>query len=110
MTPLLKACLNGRHDARAHPALPLTPAALAADTTAAANAGATAVHVHPRDDDGRETLDAALVDATVATIRRANPGIPVGVSTGAWILPDPIARAETVAAWREPDFAGVNLS
>jgi uncharacterized protein (DUF849 family) len=110
VTPLLKGCLNGRHDADAHPALPLTATALAADTAAAVSAGATAVHVHPRDSDGRETLDGDLVDATVATIRRANPGVPVGVSTGAWILPDPTVRAEAVATWREPDFAGVNLS
>jgi uncharacterized protein (DUF849 family) len=90
--------------------MPLTAAEFAADTAAAANAGATAVHVHPRDEHGRETLAGALVDAAVAAIRRENPGIPVGVSTGAWILPDPTARVDAIAAWREPDFAGVNLS
>jgi uncharacterized protein (DUF849 family) len=109
-TPLLKACLNGGHHPGEHPALPLTPGELAADTAAAVNAGAAAVHVHPRDDDGRQTLVGTLIDAAVATIRRENPGIPVGVSTGAWILPAPAARAEAIAAWREPDFASVNLS
>jgi hypothetical protein len=73
-------------------------------------AGAHAVHIHPCDDDGRETLVGAIVDATVATIRVANPGVPIGVSTGAWILPHPTARVRAIADWREPDFAGVNLS
>jgi len=110
MAPLLKACLNGRHRRGDHPALPLTAARLAADTTAAVSAGAHAVHLHPRDDDGRETLVGAVVDATVATIRVANPGVPIGASTGAWILPHPTARARAIADWHEPDFAGVNLS
>lgn len=41
---------------------------------------------------------------------RAAAGVPVGVSTGAWIEPDPIRRAELVSRWREPDMASVNLS
>jgi uncharacterized protein (DUF849 family) len=40
---------------------------------------------------------------------RAACGVPVGVSTGAWIEPDPERRAATVATWREPDMASVNL-
>src|SRR5581483_8732280 len=35
---------------------------------------------------------------------------PVGVSTGAWIEPDPERRARSIAEWRAPDFASVNLS
>lgn len=110
MAPLLKACLNGRHQPGDHPRLPVTATQLASDATAAWNAGAGAVHVHPRDDDGKETISASRIDATVAAVRAANPGLPVGVSTGAWILPDPAARVAAIAAWREPDFAGVNLS
>jgi uncharacterized protein (DUF849 family) len=52
MAPLLKACLNGNRPPGAHPALPLTPPELAADTAASVAAGAAAVHVHPRDTDG----------------------------------------------------------
>jgi uncharacterized protein (DUF849 family) len=37
--------------------------------------------------------------------------MPVGVSTLFAILPDPLMRAEQVAAWHErPDFASVNVS
>jgi uncharacterized protein (DUF849 family) len=37
-------------------------------------------------------------------------GVPVGVATGAWVEPDAERRAALVAAWREPDYASVNLS
>ncbi len=36
--------------------------------------------------------------------------MPVGVSTGASIEPDPSRRADHIDAWRSPDFASVNLS
>ena len=46
------------------------------------------MHLHPRGEDGRERLD--VVDAVVVQVRDAC-GVPVGVSTGAWIEPDPSA-------------------
>jgi uncharacterized protein (DUF849 family) len=47
----------------------------------------------------------------VAAIRKAVPGLPVGLSTSEDIDPDPFARAAAVEAWRErPDFISVNLS
>jgi uncharacterized protein (DUF849 family) len=111
MELLVKACLNGARPSGAHPALPLSPDELAADAAAAAAAGAGAFHVHPRDTDGSEALDAPVVDTAVLAIRAACPGVPVGVSTGAWILPDPAARVAAIHAWTSgPDFASVNLS
>jgi uncharacterized protein (DUF849 family) len=106
---VLKACLNGGLGRDRHPAVPVTAAELAADAAACRAAGALAVHVHPRDGDGRETLDAAAVAAAVEAIRRASPGLPVGVSTGAWIEPDPAARVDAIGSWTVlPDFASVN--
>jgi uncharacterized protein (DUF849 family) len=46
----------------------------------------------------------------VRTIKAAVPGVPVGVSTGAWIEPDLDTRVAAVSAWHEPDMASVNLS
>jgi uncharacterized protein (DUF849 family) len=108
-TTMLKAALNGDRPPGSHPRLPLTAAALAADAASCAGAGASAVHIHPRDGDGRESLAAEVIDETVRAVRSA-AGVAVGVSTGAWIEPDPGRRAEAVAAWREPDMASVNLS
>ncbi len=106
---LLQAALNGDRTADDHAAVPLTPEQLAADAVACAAAGARAIHLHPRDEDGRERLDGWLIDAVVEQVRNAAE-IPVGVSTGAWIEPDLQRRLALVRAWRAPDYASVNLS
>ncbi len=106
---LLEACLNGSRRGDEHPAVPTSAEELAADATACVRCGAGAIHLHPRDRDARESLDAAVVDPTVRLVQQTC-GTPVGVTTGAWIEPDPDRRAGLVAAWAAPDFASVNLS
>src|SRR5690242_889042 len=106
---MLQAALNGARSKRDHPAVPVTPEELVRDAAACARAGAGAIHLHPRDPAGRETLDPFLVDAVVNGVRAAC-GVPVGVSTGAWIEPDLDRRLDLIRAWRAPDFASVNLS
>ncbi len=107
----VKACLNGGRTRAEHPAVPLTPDELAADAVAVQRAGAFAVHIHPRDSRGEQTLSVRACDTAVAAIRRAAPRLPVGLSTAAAIDPDPFARAAAVRAWRTPpDFISVNLS
>jgi uncharacterized protein (DUF849 family) len=106
---LLQAALNGPFTKDDHPSMPVTAAELARDAKACVEAGAGAIHMHPRDGDGRESLDAAVIDATVREVRAAC-GVPVGVSTGAWIEPDLERRLELISAWSEPDYASVNVS
>jgi uncharacterized protein (DUF849 family) len=112
----LVACLNGDRLPGAHPALPLTPSELAADALAVVAAGADALHVHPRGPDGAESLHGDGIGAAVRAIRTAVPGAEVGVTTGAWIEPDPEHRVALVAGWAaldataRPDSASVNLS
>jgi len=106
----VKACLNGGRTRAEHARVPLTAADLAADAVAARAAGAFAVHLHPRGQDGLPTLDAKVCDAAVAAIRAAAPGLPLGLSTSAAIDPDPFRRAAAMAGWRQrPDFVSVNL-
>ena len=63
-------------------------------------AGAFALHLHPRDEEGRETLAASHVEAAWRPSARACPGVPVGVSTGLWIAgDDPELRLRLVAEW-----------
>lgn len=106
---LLKAALNGPFGKGHHPAMPETAAELAADAVACVLAGAGAIHIHPRDGAGRETLDPEVVDSVTRTVRSAC-GVPVGVSTGSWIEPDLSRRLAQVASWTVPDFASVNVS
>lgn len=106
---LIKACLNGPRRPGDHPALPCAPAALARDAAAVVTGGAGALHVHPKDDDGADSLDPDHVAAVVAAVREAVPGTPVGVTTGAWALRDPELRVAAVRAWTVlPDFASLN--
>jgi uncharacterized protein (DUF849 family) len=103
--------LNGGRRREEHPAVPESPSELAADAIAVRNAGAFAVHVHPRDAGGAQTLKAKSCDAAVAAIRAAVPRLPIGLSTSEAIDPDPFARAAAITAWRQrPDFVSVNLS
>ncbi|MCW3015809.1 MAG: hypothetical protein JWO02_2901 [Solirubrobacterales bacterium] len=106
---LLQAALNGPFTKDDHAALPVSIEELARDAAACVAAGARAVHVHPRDDDGYERLHADVVDRVVVGIREGCE-VPVGVSTGAWIEPDLGRRLELIRAWRAPDYASVNLS
>ena len=107
---LIKACLNGGRRRTDHAATPITPQELAADARAAVAAGAGALHVHPRGADERETLDPAACGAAVAAMRGTCPGIPVGLSTAAWITPDLRARLAQIETWPvAPDFVSVNF-
>lgn len=106
---LLQAALNGPLTKDDHPAMPVSADELARDATACKAAGAGAVHLHPRDQRGRERLDARVVNDVVTRVRHTC-GLRVGVSTGAWIEPDLDRRLELIAKWRTPDYASVNLS
>lgn len=107
---LLKAALNGKRTREEHPAVPLTPGQLAHEAVLAVAAGAGAIHLHPRDAHGRESLAADEVAAALEAIRTGCPSTPVGVSTGAWIVPEVAHRLAFINAWEVlPDFAGVNF-
>jgi len=113
----LKVCLNGQRARGDHPGLPTDPAGLARAAEEAVAAGAEAVHLHPRDATGRESLTSEDVGAAVAAVRAACPGTSVGVSTGLWITGgDPRARRAAVAGWAglddaaRPDVASANVS
>lgn len=107
--PYVKACINGARTPDQHPGLPVSPQQLADAALAAHRAGAQAVHLHPKTPDGVDSLLADTVGAAVSAVRHAVPGLPLGVTTGFWALPDPQARLEAVRSWEVlPDFASVN--
>ncbi len=107
---IIQACINGARSAEYHPRLPLTPAAMAAAARGCVLAGAAEIHLHIRDRQGKESLAAADVDATVQEIRRACPGTLLGISTGEWIENDMERTLSCIRQWRVgPDYASVNL-
>jgi len=110
---LIQACLNGGTSRAEHPAVPVTPAELAAEARAAHLAGAGALHLHPRDLAGTQTLEAEHVLAAVAAVRGAT-GLPVGVTTGIWTVDGDVERRMSqVADWTgadRPDYASINMN
>ena len=71
MTPLVvMVAPNGARRTKAdHPELPITPAEIAREAAACAEAGATVLHVHVRDADGRHSLDPDLYRAAIDAVR-----------------------------------------
>lgn len=108
---MLKACLNGARSPAEHAVLPVTSRQMALDAAECRGVGAEAVHLHPRDALGRESLGADALAATLREVRRMAPLLPVGVSTGEWILEDLKERTDAIRTWSElPDFASVNFA
>jgi uncharacterized protein (DUF849 family) len=108
---IVQACLNGARAASFHPALPVTPNAIARDAVAAVHAGAAELHIHIRDEGGRETLRPEIVDMTMKKLRRACPGTLIGISTSEGIEKDDGRRRDFIRNWSVlPDYASVNLN
>jgi len=107
---MLQVCLNGARDRAECQGLPVSPAELAIHAAAAVAAAAQDIHLHPKNADGLDTLEAGPVAASVSAVRAAVPhGIRVGVTTGAWTAESPGHRAELIRSWTTlPDHASVN--
>ena len=94
---IITAALTGNVPTREMtPHVPLTPAEIAADVRRCAEAGASLVHVHARDADGRPTLDMTVFKETVGRIKREAPEVIIQLSTGARAGRDWEARANPV--------------
>lgn len=107
---LIQAALNGSRTRNENPAVPISPAELAASAKEAVAAGAGELHFHVRAADGRESVAPGDVAAAVTAVRGALPGIPFGVSTGFWILSDRAARLAAISEWKVlPDYTSANF-
>ncbi|BFL63897.1 putative cytosolic protein [Roseomonas mucosa] len=109
----VQACLNGARPACFHPGLPLSEAEVARDAAACAEAGAVALHLHPRNARLVESLAPEVIRGAVMAARLS--GLPVSVSTGGWIMGDDARRRAMIASWAllgegRPEEASVNLS
>ena len=69
---VIAAAPNGARKSKAdHPALPVTPEELAVTASDCLDAGASMIHLHVRDAQGRHSLDAELYRTAMSAIRRA---------------------------------------
>lgn len=90
-----------------HRSVPITASEIAQTAKACADAGATAIHVHVRDDDGRHCLDPARYAQTVEEISKLT-SLPVQFSTESAGRFDVAAQRHCLAHPSSPD-ASVSL-
>lgn len=81
MTAIMVAPNGARRGKADHPALPITPEALAAEAEACRAAGAAAMHLHVRDAEGLHSLDVERYRAALTAIRARVGDWPVQVTT-----------------------------
>ena len=107
--PLLEVALNGHRTPAEHPAIPRTPAELAREARASADAGADVVHVHAYEAE-EETFAAEPCAAMVRAIREVCPGVPISQTTALYIAgDDPERRLALISAWTElPELVTAN--
>lgn len=90
---IINVALTGAVPTKADtPALPVTPEEIAADAIDCAKAGASIVHVHVRDEEGRSVHRADLYEQAIAPIRDEMPELIVCVTTSSRVDADPAAR------------------
>ncbi|WP_150236972.1 3-keto-5-aminohexanoate cleavage protein [Nocardiopsis quinghaiensis] len=106
------ACLNGDRRPGAHPALPVSADQVVADAHAAVAAGATEIHLHPRDPGGAESLEPQVVAPLMERLRAEGPRVPVSLTTSLSAESDPWRRYDLVQRWAAsalPDSVTLNL-
>jgi len=102
---IITAAVVGAELSRADtPYLPLTPSEIAAEACAAADAGASIVHLHARAD-GLPTQDAGVYQQIITDIRTRCPDLIIQVSTGGAIGMTAEERLQPV--YLRPDMASL---
>jgi uncharacterized protein (DUF849 family) len=111
---VLQVTPNGPFGKDVHPNMPVSPDELLAELRTCFAEGATGVHLHPRDRQGRETLEPAIVNETSRRVRETaaeiGVAVEIGLTTGAWIVPALKERLAKIREWEGVDCATVNLS
>lgn len=95
----LTGAVPGKAD---NPQVPITPEEIAADAIKCADAGASVVHLHVRDESGMPTHRRDLYERAIGPIRERAPELVICVTTSSRVDPDPAARM--VGLELEPDL------
>jgi uncharacterized protein (DUF849 family) len=104
----LTGAVPGKDD---NPLVPITPEEIAADAIACAEAGASVVHVHVRDENGVPVHRRDLYERAIAPIRERAPEVAICVTTSSRVDPDPAARVVGLELEEDlrPELASLTL-
>jgi 3-keto-5-aminohexanoate cleavage enzyme len=109
---IVNVCPTGMVPTRAEtPHVPLTPAELAADVRRCADAGASIVHIHPRDAEGHPSQDPAVAAEFIRAVRRTTPEIVVCITTSGRVEPELAGRVRVLELEGDakPEMASLTL-
>ncbi len=107
--PYIMVAPNGARRGRAdHPALPVTTEQIVATAAACHIAGADALHLHVRDDDGLHSLDAGRYAETLAAISERVPGLRLQITTEAAGIFDVASQLDCLSGVK-PDWASISV-
>jgi 3-oxoadipate:acetyl-CoA acetyltransferase len=105
---IINAALTGNVPTKAqNPYVPVTPEEIVEDCERCVAAGASIVHLHARDEDGRPTYRAEVYGEILAGVRERCPGVIVCLTTSGRIHREFEQRAEVLDL--EPDLASLTL-
>lgn len=96
---MIQAAINRLRTTKYHPFLPFSAVQAALESREAVLACATEIHAHGWNEHGEENLEWQDVADFLHALRRACPQIPVGISTGDWIVPDIEERLRLIEEW-----------
>ncbi|MCP4421432.1 MAG: 3-keto-5-aminohexanoate cleavage protein, partial [Chloroflexi bacterium] len=105
---IITAALTGVLTTREQsPAIPYTPAEIGEEAQRSVEAGASIVHIHARQGNGRPAYDVETYTQIDAEVRQRCPDVIINYSTGA-IGIDRETRIQHIAALK-PDMAALNM-
>jgi 3-keto-5-aminohexanoate cleavage enzyme len=109
MNPVIITCaITGAETTRERqPNLPLLPAEQARAAADCVQAGASIIHLHVREDDGKPSQRVARFKESIDAIRAAAPGVIIQISTGGAVGEAIDKRAEPLAL--KPEMASLNI-
>src|SRR5947208_2904054 len=109
MNPVILTCaITGAETTKEkQPHLPVTPSEQAQAAAECVKAGASIIHLHVRDDQGKPSQDAERFRASIDAIRKAAPGVIIQISTGGAVGESIENRARPLAL--KPEMASLNL-
>ncbi len=88
-----------------NPAVPVTAEQIIADAGRCADAGASIIHIHARDEMGQPTWRSEVYEEIIAGIRATRPGLLISASTSGRLWSDFEKRAEVLRC--RPDFGSL---
>jgi uncharacterized protein (DUF849 family) len=109
---IVNVCPTGMVPTRTdNPHIPLTPQEVAADVRRCVDAGASIVHIHPRDREGRPSQDPAVAVAFIRAVRAAAPEVVVCITTSGRVQPELAGRVQVVELEGDakPEMASLTL-